>query len=151
VAPSVPEHKPTTPESAQQATPKAREEAVTAEPEPPVVSKRKPAKRTAYAARPGKKYASAHRQKGRYANAKHRKQRYAEAHGRKHRAYGAQVAYVARRCDCRCGRVFGPRKRRHAAWHSYAPPRVYSERPYRVRPLKHRRGLTYRHGRHYIR
>jgi hypothetical protein len=151
VAPSVPEHKPTTPEPAQQATPKAREEAVTAEPAPPVVSKKKPAKGTAYASRPGKKHASVYRRKGSYAHGKHHKPRYAQAHGRKHRAYGAEVVYVERRCDCRCGRVFKPRKRRHAAWHSYASPRVYNERPYRVRPLKHRRGLTYRPGRHYIR
>ena len=118
---------------------------------PPVVSKKKPAKRAAYASRPGKKHASTDRRKGSFAYAKHRKPRYAQAHSRKHRAYGADVVYVERRCDCRCGRVFGPRKRRHPAWHSYASPRVYSERSYRVRPLKHRGGLTYRHGRHYIR
>jgi hypothetical protein len=151
VAPSVPEPKPTAPAPTREATPKAREEAVTAEPSPPVVSKKKPARRAAYASRPGKKHASSYRRKGSFAYAKHRKPRYAQAHSRKHRAYGADVVYAERRCDCRCGRVFGPRKRRHAAWHSYASPRVYSGRSYRVRPLKHRRGLTYRHGRHYIR
>ena len=136
-----------------EATPKAREEAVEAEVAPTVVAKKKPAKRTAAKWRGGKKQASAYRHKRAYAHKKHRKPRYAYAHGRKHGAYAAEAVSIDRRCDCRCGRVFRkPGKRRHARWHAAAPVRIYTERAYRVRPLKHRRGsLTYRHGRHYIR
>ncbi len=133
-----------------EATPKAREEATGAEVAPSVVAKKKPAKRTAAKWRNGKKHASAYRHKRAYAHQEHRQPHYAYAHGRKHRAYAAEVVYVDRRCDCRCGRVFQkPRKRRHAA---LAPRQVYTERAYRIRPLEHRRGgLTYRYGRHYIR
>ncbi len=136
-----------------EATPKAREQAVGAEVEPTVVVKKKPAKRTAARWRKGEKHASAYRHKRAYAHKKHRKPRYAQAHGRKHRAYAAEAVYVDRRCDCRCGRVFQkPRSRNHAKWHASAPRHIYTERAYRVRPLKHRRGgLTHRHGRHYIR
>ena len=117
-----------------QVTPKAREGSVVAEVAPPAVSK----KRTAYKTRTGKKHASAYRHKRGYAHKKHRKPRYAVAHGRKHRAYTPGVVYVQRRCNCRCGRAFyKPRKRRHASWHGYTSPR--------------HSGLTYRHGRHYIR
>ena len=152
-APSTPEQKPKAPEPVREATPKAREEAIGAEVAPSVVAKKKPAKRTAAKWRGDKKHASAYRHKRAYAHKKHREPRYAYAHGRKHRAYAAEVVYVDRHCDCRCGRVFEkPRKRRHAEWHASAPRHVYTERAYRVRPLKHRRGgLTYRYGRHYIR
>jgi hypothetical protein len=151
--PSAPEQKPKAPEPEHEATPKAREEAIGAEVAPPAVAKKKPAKRTAAKGHSGKKQASAYRHKRADAHKKHRKPRYAYAHGRKHRAYAAEVVYVDRRCDCRCGRVFRkPSQRRYARWHVAAPAHIYTERSYRVRPLKHRRGsLTYRHGRHYIR
>ena len=92
---------------------------------------------------------TAYLQKRTYAHKQHRKPRH--AHGRK-RVYAAEVAYVERRCDCRCGRVFQkPRTRRQVDWGTYAPPRVYKERRHRVRMVKHgRASLTYRHGRHYI-
>jgi hypothetical protein len=151
--PSAPERKPKAPESVREATPKAREEATVAEAPPAAVAKKKPVKRAAVKRLSGKKQASAYRHKRAYAHKKHRKPSYAHAHGRRHRAYAAEVVYVGRRCDCRCGRAFQePRKRRHARWHASAPRHVFTERAYRLRPLKHRRGgLTYRHGRHYIR
>jgi hypothetical protein len=152
-APAAPEQKPKEPGPVREATPKAREEAIGAEEAPIAVAKKKPAKRTAAKWRNGKKHASAYRHKRAYAHTKLRKPRYAYAHGRKHRAYTSEVVYGDRRCDCRCGRAFQkPRKRRHTRWHAAPPRHVFTERAYRVRPLKHRRGgLTYRYGRHYIR